>query len=77
MAMMFATNSNLETEVAGTAKTYDNALSEAWSFLDNVKKVGCDLCYQEKTEIIKHYSILIYYGEIVYLLLDCSLSCVY
>lgn len=37
-AMMFATNSNLETEVAGTAKTYDNALSEAWSFLDNVKR---------------------------------------
>ena len=45
---MFATNSNLETEVAGTAKTYDNALSEAWSFLDNVKKVGCDLCYHNK-----------------------------
>jgi len=46
--MMFATNSNLETEVAGTAKTYDNALSEAWSFLDNVKRVGYGLCYQVK-----------------------------
>ena len=39
MGMMYATNSNLETEVAGTGKTYDNAISEAWSFLSNVRKV--------------------------------------
>ena len=38
--MMYATNSNLQTEVAGAGKTYGDALSEAWRFLDNVKKVG-------------------------------------
>ena len=36
---MFVTNSNLKAEVAGTAKTYDDALDEAFGYLRTVRKV--------------------------------------
>lgn len=39
VAMMFVTNANLKSEIGGTTKTYSNAVSEAWRYLGNVKKV--------------------------------------
>ena len=39
VGMMYVTNNSLKSDVEGTPETYDNALSEAWRYLENTRKV--------------------------------------
>ncbi|XP_065071190.1 prominin-1-like isoform X2 [Rhopilema esculentum] len=55
--IMFVTNSNLKAEVAGTAKTYDDALDEAFGYLRSVRK--------EMKEITVNKTDCLYHGLIV------------